>query len=288
MHPPLPDWDAAYLDEIDRLDEGADLDKKQAEGLKQDEIAKQACAFANAGGGYVVFGIKDAKHGRGFDDGVPAHVGRGGREPVKAWIEALIPKLHEPPIVGCEARFIRRPAHAPDRGVLVLYIPTSENRPHWVKAGQETAFLRVGEHSAPMSRRTFLDMANRNVAPEVEIENLNIANRQDTKRPAKSYVLNPLIKLVSGPICDRWHFELEVPPEAGRFEASQAVLIGGTRLVLPGKELLYPGRSTMASGTYVTLILADPVRDKDKPLEAVLYTAGRPVRRTFHVRDLEQ
>ena len=285
----LADWDSDYLEEIDAMEEGGSLDKKRADGLTPDEVAKQACAFANAGGGFVVFGMKDAKEGRGFDEGVLAMMGRGGREPVKSWIEALIPKQHEPPIVGCEAQLIRRPGQAADRGVLVLYIPLSESHPHWVKSNEEIGYLRVGEHSAPMRRQTFLDLANRNIAPVVEIGSLNVLSNQKSHGPAKSYVLNPVVKVVSGPVCSRWLFELKVPEGVGQFQSPESVYVGGSLLVLKGRELLFPGRATTVSGTVFTLILTDPVRDKDKPLEAILYTeSARPVRRTFVISDLEQ
>jgi hypothetical protein len=286
----LADWDSDYLDEIDAMEEGFDLDKKQAAGLTADEIAKQACAFGNAGGGFVVFGMKDAKHGRGFDAGVSAMMGRGGREPVKSWVEALIPTQHEPPIVGCEAQLIQRPGQTQDIGVLVLHIPGSERRPHWVRGGEERSYLRVGEHSAPMRRQTFLDIANRNVAPEALIESLNVIKAEPVRSPMRSYILNPLVRVVSGPVCERWLFELRIPPSTGQVLApggSGSVNEDRTLLVLQGSQALFPGRATMVSGTHFKLELTDGERDKDKPLEATLYTASaRPVQRTFFLRDL--
>jgi Putative DNA-binding domain len=287
----LDDWDSAYLEEIDGMDEGGDLDKKQAAGFTAEEIAKQVCGFANAGGGFVVFGMKDAKHGRGFDAGVPAMMGKGGREPVKSWVEGIIPKQHEPPIVGCQARLIQRPGQPPDRGVLVLYIPPSERRPHWVKGSVDMAYLRVGEHSAPMRHQTFLDIANRNVVPVVEIESLNVIKHEPVRAPMRLYILNPLVRVVSGPVCERWLFELRIPPGTGQFLApagSGSVNEDRTLLVLQGGQALFPARATMVSGSPFKLELADGGRDKDKPLEATLYTESpRPVRRTFYLRDLD-
>jgi hypothetical protein len=54
----------------------------------RDEIAKQICAFSNAGGGFLVFGISKEKQ---IDGGVPMVV---GRQSTKDWIEGIIPTLH--------------------------------------------------------------------------------------------------------------------------------------------------------------------------------------------------
>jgi predicted HTH transcriptional regulator len=110
----LSDWDAAYLNEVEAMDETRLMEKKQSDGLKPDEIAKQVCAFAIAGGGFVVFGIKARKDRGGFDQGAPTQQSsqaRPGNQDTKAWIEALILTLHEPPITGCAARLLPKPNH---------------------------------------------------------------------------------------------------------------------------------------------------------------------------------
>src|SRR5262245_48352404 len=135
---PLDEWDSAYLKELVLSDETAGFEKKSALGFdsKKDatksEIAKQVCAFANSGEGFLAFGFKDKDKGpAGLDAGVHGSV---GNQSVKDWVEALIPKQHHPPIEGCEARFIRDTTHhQPDRGVLVIAVPLSERRPHWTR-----------------------------------------------------------------------------------------------------------------------------------------------------------
>ena len=107
------------------------LEKKRSVVITDDaEIAKAACAFANASGGFVVFGMKDQEEGRGFDEGV-APINR--RQPVKSWIEQKIPTLLEPTLTGCEAMFIQMSRLQDGRGVLVLKVPQSDSRPHWVR-----------------------------------------------------------------------------------------------------------------------------------------------------------
>jgi len=125
----------------------------------RDKIAQAACAFANAGGGFIIFGMKDAQNGGGFDQGVePIH--NNSREPVKSWIEKLTSTLLEPALVGCQAKFIPVSGLPDQRGILVLQVPESDPRPHWVRGGREEAHLRVGEHSDRMARRTFIDLLN--------------------------------------------------------------------------------------------------------------------------------
>ena len=143
--------DLAELDlvEIQRIatvpvEESRELERKASEkftvntdGRVTDDtraaIAKQVCAFSNADGGLLIFGIRDAKDGGGIDGGVPSTI---GREPVKDWAEKIIPKLLHPSVAGCEAKFIE---YTPARsGALVIRVPPSENRPHWtIENGQE-------------------------------------------------------------------------------------------------------------------------------------------------------
>src|SRR4051794_16442299 len=125
----LDEWDADYLLEIAnpscpetaRLERKASLLFSTKGRATRDEIAKQVSAFGNADGGFLVFGIADTG---GLDDGVEPLV---GRQTVKDWVEAIVPKLVQPPLVGCEARLISRPGHHRDgRGALVIKVPQSD------------------------------------------------------------------------------------------------------------------------------------------------------------------
>jgi hypothetical protein len=127
---PLEDWDDVYVaNDIKAADESATLEKKasgkfaltargQPDAATKDELAKQASAFSNAGDGFIVYGIEDNKT---LDGGVPTVV---GRQPTKEWVEALLPKLVYPPVTRCAAKVIQVPGHhAPDKAVLVVYVP---------------------------------------------------------------------------------------------------------------------------------------------------------------------
>src|SRR5262249_53136003 len=123
---PLDEWDSDYVDEIAKLDESADLEKKASDafttnagggisGATRDEIAKQVCAFSNTGDGLLVFGIPKAG---GVDAGVPELV---GRTPTKDCVEQLIPTLLHKVVYGCKAAWIHKPGHhAAARGTLVI------------------------------------------------------------------------------------------------------------------------------------------------------------------------
>jgi predicted HTH transcriptional regulator len=66
VHPPLDEWDAAHVQSIPTSDESGDLKKKASAkfdpvGDKKEtrtELAKQVCAFANSGGGFLVYGVE--------------------------------------------------------------------------------------------------------------------------------------------------------------------------------------------------------------------------------------
>src|SRR5687767_15090554 len=107
MLPPIEQWDLDTVREVaaPAFDESLELEKKAsakfdvstkaAANETKAELAKQICAFANAGGGFIVYGAKDAKSGGGLDGGIDDLV---GNQPVKDWVESLAPKLVHPPV----------------------------------------------------------------------------------------------------------------------------------------------------------------------------------------------
>jgi Putative DNA-binding domain len=276
---PLNEWDDAYLSEIDASDEKALLEKKQSAGFNPDIIAKQVCAFANAGGGFIVFGMKDKKDGGGLDSGIP---GSKGREPIKAWVEKQIPDLHEPPIVGCEARLIERlGCHVSGNGLLVIHVPSSDRRPHWVKASEE-AYLRVGEHSAPMRIQTILDISSRGVTPTAIIEDIGIIGPPSGN--GREFSFNPLVRVESGPVCRVWGFQITVPQGVGEFRAGgNGRTMRPNELLIDGVDPLFPKRSTRVGRSTFGLILRLPPKSSECVLSASLHVESSfPVERTFN------
>jgi len=115
---PIENWDEAYLQSIKADSESVVFEKKASQKLDplgdksgtREELEKQVCAFANAGGGFLVYGIDKTGH---LDAGVAAKV--TGQE-IKSWVEQVIPGMLQPPITTCQAKFIRVSSfHAPDR-----------------------------------------------------------------------------------------------------------------------------------------------------------------------------
>jgi predicted HTH transcriptional regulator len=189
---PIEEWDSDYLLEVAPLLENEGYERKASALFMLDsrgkptsatetEIAKQVCAFANAGDGFLVFGINnDGK----LDDGIPAQI---GRTPVKEWVEARIPKLTTPSIPDCKVAFIKRAGHhANDKGALVIFTALSDYRPHWIKEeGKEGPYLRTGSHSDYMTLQTFRDMISRTPSPRPpDIEILSVQFGPDWNRGA--------------------------------------------------------------------------------------------------------
>lgn len=106
MRRPAAEWDEQYIlslpvGEDDRLErKGVRLLDLTIAGVKEDsvrdELAKQVSAFANTGGGNLIYGLTDA----GAIDSGGASRTIKGRATTKAWIEDLIPMLTDYEIVG--------------------------------------------------------------------------------------------------------------------------------------------------------------------------------------------
>ena len=297
---PVENWDPDYLLEIAASTETARLEKKASAKFDlskkadlKEEIAKQVCAFANSGGGFLIFGID--KNGN-LDGGVETKV---GKLPVKEWVEAEIPTLVLPATHGCEARLIVRPQHhAPDRGVLVISIPLSDLRPHWVpgkpQGSPDQSYIRAGEHSRPMGLQTFLDISNRNDAPRVAIESLAGATGPVRKDHKISCWINPEVKLLSGPCCELWAVEIRVSSKGLHLRYGSGAnmtkeLVEGRDVVLiRGSYPLFPGKLTGAVvGGPLTLEADEHVCTGKEEVTVTLYAdSAKPVIKNYLAWDI--
>jgi Putative DNA-binding domain len=217
-HPPLRDWDESHLRAIAVPGETTELEKKASSWLDPEnrpedtiaELGKQVCAFSNSADGFLVYGILDKG---GFDQGVPEITRKGTS---KAWIEKILREVLDRAISLFDVRFLSLDGiHQPEFGVMVVWIPLSSHRPHWVRA-DEKAYLRGGEHSFPMRRQTFLDIASRGEAPQAAVDELGLKDRGTDNQGERSIRLNPIVRLLTGPIAKEWAFEIEVEPADGR------------------------------------------------------------------------
>lgn len=300
----LDQWDWEYVDEIVTLNESVEIEKKAGQAFKVnasgkvssetlDEIAKQVCAFSNAAGGFLVFGID--KSGR-VDGGVPRLI---GRTTTKDWVEAIIPKQLHKPVYECEAEFIEKPGwHEPDLGTLVISIPLSERRPHWVvQNGIDLPYIRAGAHSAPMSLQTFLDMHSRTDAPQGEV--VTLGKSQKTIHHDLQWekcTIRPRVRLTAGPLAERWGLELRVSHNTGTFwepENEKVTISEGSHVVFfEGRQRLYPGRPTIVGSCRFTLSTTDEALQSD--ILATLYVESAPPQefrfpaKVFHETENEQ
>jgi hypothetical protein len=294
---PLEEWDEDYIDNVIRTaDESAWLEKKasakfvlttrgQPDDDTKQELAKQVSAFSNAGQGHLVYGIDDIN--KTIDAGVPEFI---GRQPVKAWIEQVVPTLVFPPICQCVAQWIHLPANDPGRGVLVVSIPLSERRPHWVISGpQEIAYIRAGEHSLPMRLQTVLDIASRGTTSQIEIESLGRRGKRTIDdRGHVQYEINPLVRLVAGPVCELWSFEMKILSGSSGLSkpTSRAESDHASYLYIIGERPLFPGRSTPVAPNPFSLDFAPGGGDL-RILTIAYADSAQPVRREFTLADLE-
>jgi hypothetical protein len=240
----------------------------------KDELAKQVCAFANSGGGFLVYGL--AKGG-GFDAGVSELV---NDQPAKAWVEQIIPQLVFPPITDCEALFCHLPNHAQGKGILAVSIKPSELRPHWCKqGGQEVSFIRCGEHSDPMRPQTFLDIRSRTSTSKGELVSLGPMEFPSSDQ----FVINPVVKLLIGTVCEKWCLVLKLPrgSEFDRHLPENARRVTEREIVLSGHSPLFPNLPVRAATSHIVM------RMRAGPIKTTLCVgSAEPVEREITIGDL--
>src|SRR5262249_540222 len=136
-------------------------------------------------------------------------------------------------------------------GVLVVEVPLSERRPHWVReGGQDVAYIRAGEHSGRMSNQTLLDMASRGPTSRGEVVGLEkLSGPSNCENPAMQlFLLNPEVCLTAVSFCEHWAFELQAARGAGSLtphEGDSTVRVfGPDRVAVTAGEPLFPGRPT--------------------------------------------
>jgi len=300
MLPDLEDWTIADVRDLARaeVDESLTLEKKASAKLDTSdkakkrealsELAKHVCAFSNAGGGFVLYGVNDAKAGGGLDGGVERNV---GKQPVEDWITSIIPELVRPAVTECRARFIPFTSTT-DRGAVVVWIPASFGRPHWVEEDNRALpYLRVDKHSAPMSLQTFLDIHSRGVAPSAQIDDLEHWLVEPAAEKSELW-LCPSVMIVSGPMCERWAVEVETNHGVSTMSPTHETikLISANRAIIHGEEPLYPRRHTrpLPKMKMLQISLQEPsLIFTDEPVTFSLFAGSSPpVTRKFPMQRL--
>lgn len=143
------------------------------EGSVLDELAKQLSAFANTGGGRIVYGITNTGT---VDNGGISRWAKG-RQSTKEWLEDVIPNLTDFEIVGFNVYEILPKATgsalAPDKSLYVVDVPDSERAPHQSKRDLKY-YVRLGGKSHPAPHRLIEDIRNRARHPKLEVHDLQI------------------------------------------------------------------------------------------------------------------
>jgi hypothetical protein len=132
------------------------------------ELAKQLSAFANMGGGQIIYGVTNAGT---ISNGGIARVIRGN-QPTKEWLEDVIPTLTDYEITGFNVYEIQpKPsgsALAPDKSLYVIDVPDSDRAPHQSKR-DNLYYVRLASRSQPAPHRLIEDIRNRARHPKIEI-----------------------------------------------------------------------------------------------------------------------
>ncbi len=147
------------------------------------ELSKQVSAFANSGGGVIVFGIENPKSGQSLkvdnEGGVSLNLGNGTRE----WLEDVIPKSVDFPISKVNVYEITAKEDQPSqiklgKGVIIVEIPSSEQAPH--QASDNLYYARVGGKSRPINHRFVMDIIGRTKHPKMAM-NVKILSEKEKR-----------------------------------------------------------------------------------------------------------
>jgi hypothetical protein len=137
----------------------------------RNELSKQISAFANTGGGTIVYGVSDARPGAtrmvDANGGVSLSV-KGG---TKEWLEDIIPQLVDLPLtrfnIYVAASDAPTSSIAVGKGLILVEVPESESAPH--QANDNRYYARVGGKSRPIQHRLVLDIMGRARHPKMNV-----------------------------------------------------------------------------------------------------------------------
>lgn len=138
----------------------------------RDELSKQLSAFANSGGGAIVYGVADAPAG-GDARVIDAHggVSLNLKNGTKEWLEDIVSNLVEFPLSRFNVYVIEKrsaaSAIAEGKGIVIVDVPSSERAPH--QANDKKYYARIGGKSQPISHRMVMDIVGRAKHPKMKL-----------------------------------------------------------------------------------------------------------------------
>lgn len=116
--------DIHQLVNIKKERENLNLEYKQKD---TDELIKDVCSFANSQGGYILLGIEeDNSLGEGYPKQI---VGVANAQSIEIAIREKIRENINPLLSGWKSKII----NIDSKDIILLYIPNSTNKPHFVK-----------------------------------------------------------------------------------------------------------------------------------------------------------
>jgi Putative DNA-binding domain len=205
MLKPVPEWDESYIVSLPK--ENSELERKGSKKLDLtvsgvdendvlNELAKQLSAFANTGGGKIIYGIRDDGT---TDGGVSTAIKKGG---TKEWLERQLPGLTEYEIVGANV-FEVGPSNSQSqiltgKALYIVDVPDSDRAPHQSRRDWKY-YIRLGSQSQPAPHKLIEDIRNRQKYPRLDCE---IAlERFDTERsPHNTYEVKLRLRIILFPI----------------------------------------------------------------------------------------
>jgi len=138
LNKPFDDIDKSDIDVLiaDEVVEGKQLDYKENlpgdTAKEKTSFVEDICSFANASGGYMIYGLRDKRDSKGKKTGTPEYSGLGkiNVDEQKLRLEHIILNGVDPRIAGIQMRSIEGFNNGP---VILVKIPRSWSSPHIVK-----------------------------------------------------------------------------------------------------------------------------------------------------------
>ena len=198
---PLQEWDEAFLDRHfvqGKIQESNALDYKNSASLgkqsaERSELCKDTSAFANAGGGMIIYGINENKHDpTGIDQGVDITA------ITKEYVEDVLTSNIRPKIEDLEIKIVPLPSKGANRAAVVLRIgQATALAPHQNELDNKY-YRRHNFKSEPMRDHEVRDAMRRSIAfgrqfglawnIQVEVRRLRVAAAERRAIPGSDYV----------------------------------------------------------------------------------------------------
>jgi len=175
----------------EQIRETSELDYKRSAALartdvSKNELSKDVSAFANAGGGTLIYGIaEDEKRHvpERLDDGIDPSI------ITKEWLEDVISSSIHRKIDGVRIHVVPLTAGRVGRVSYVVEVPQSMRAPHM--ASDHKYYKRHNFKSEPMEEYEVRDVARRGIAPQLR------AAAASRRLPSRPLVL-PMLPLLQG------------------------------------------------------------------------------------------